>query len=101
VLDEHAVFKNPDLDAAETTADDHDSVDALPAGQKFGLGDDRTTTTGIPTIATSLLLGLETGGPLDALRLRDGGGCGARLANLDHDVWLVVSIAGLLAGTTT
>src|SRR5690606_13700669 len=71
VLDEHAVFEHADLDTAELRAHDHLPVDALAAGQELGLGDDWAAATSIPAVTTALLLGLETGGALDLLRLGD------------------------------
>ena len=71
VLDEHAVFEHADLDPAVLRTDDHDAVDGFAAGEELGLGHDRATTTGIAAVATALLLRLEAGGALDALRLGD------------------------------
>jgi hypothetical protein len=100
MLDEHAIFEDTDLDAPAARANDHDAVNALAAREKLSFGDDRAATSGIPTIAAALLLGLESGRTLDALRLCDEFGLLARLANLDHDVRLVISLTRLFARTT-
>ncbi len=101
MLDEDTVFEHADLDAAAAGTNDHDPVDAFPTSEELGLGDDRSTTPGIATVATALLLGLEPGGTLDSLRLGDGLRRLARLAHLDDDIRFVVARARLLAGTTT
>ena len=57
----------------------------LAAGEELGLGDDGATTTGVAAVAAALLLGLEAGRALDALRLGDELGL-ARGAHLDDGV---------------
>jgi hypothetical protein len=101
VLDEHAIFENTDLDAPSARPHDHDAVDALAAREELSLGDDRAAASGIPTIATALLLGLETSRTLDALRLGDELGLLTGLANLDDHIRLVVALTRLFARTTT
>ena len=71
VLDEHVVFEHGDLDAAVLGADDHLAVDGLAAREELRLGDDGTAAAGLATVAAALLLRLESGGALDALRLGD------------------------------
>ena len=71
VLDEHVVFEDGDLDAAVLRAHDHDAVDGLAAREELGLGHDGAATAGLAAVAAALLLGLEAGGALDALRLGD------------------------------
>ena len=101
VLDQHAVFKHTDLDAATAGAHHHDPVDALTASEELRLSDYRAATPGIATVTTALLLGLKPGRSLDALGFGDRLRRLARLAHLDDDVRLVVALAGLLAGTPT
>ena len=71
VLDEHVVFEDRDLDAPVLRAHDHLAVDGLAAGEELGLGHDGTAAAGLAPITTALLLRLETGRALDALRLGD------------------------------
>ncbi len=87
VLDEHAVFEHGDLDAAELRAHHHDAVDALATREELGLGDDRTTTTGVASVTAALLLGLEAGRALDALRLGDRRRLLARLTHAHRRCW--------------
>ena len=61
VLDQDTVLENTDLDAAETASYDHDPVDAFTTSEELGLGDDRATASGIPTVTTTLLLRFESG----------------------------------------
>src|SRR5690606_19260578 len=65
----------------------HDPVDGFAAGQELRLGEDRRATpSGLAAVAATLALGLEPGGPGDALHLVDGAGAAlvARFA-LVHD----------------
>ena len=98
VLDEHLVLEHADLGQVVALAHDHDAVDRLAAGQELGLADDRgTTTTGLATVATTLLLGLETRGAGDRGDLVLGR---ARLAHPGDGVLRVVARVGaVVAGT--
>ncbi|MDQ1122049.1 hypothetical protein QE412_000622 [Microbacterium trichothecenolyticum] len=71
VLDQHVVFEHRDLDAARLRAHDHDAIDRLTPGEELGLRHDGTTSARFATVATALLLRLEAGGALDALRFGD------------------------------
>ena len=71
MLDEHVVFEDRDLDAPVLRAHDHLAVDGLAAGEELGLGHDGAAAAGLASIATALLLRLEAGRALDALRLGD------------------------------
>jgi len=70
MLDQDAVFDDPDLGAIAALPDHHDAVDGLTPGQKLGLGDHEPTASApdlLPTLAPPLLLGFEPGRALDAL----------------------------------
>ena len=71
MLDEHVVFEHGDLDASVLGTDDHLAVDGLAAREELRLGDDGAAAAGLATVAAALLLRLESGGALDALRLGD------------------------------
>ena len=71
VLDEDVVLEHGDLDAPVLRTHDHVAVDRLAACQELGLGDDGTPTTGLATVAATLLLGLQPRRALDALRFGD------------------------------
>src|SRR5699024_6286395 len=95
VLDQDVVLEHPDRGAALTLADDHHPLDALTTGQELGLGDDRASATGFAALASALLLGLEAGRALDALRLVAAG-----LAHPGHGAGRVVPVGGGPAATT-
>ena len=95
VLHEHAVLEHAHLGAALPVAHDHDAVDGLAAGEELGLGDDGAAATGLPALAATLLLGLETGRALDAGRLVADG---ARLADPGRHAGRVVAGVGRRPG---
>jgi hypothetical protein len=99
VLDEHAVFEDADLRPAVLGTDDHLAVDRLTTREELRLGDDRSPTTGIPSVATALLLRLEARGTLDRLGLGDV--LDDALAGLARFVTLLTRLALLdIVGTT-
>src|SRR3546814_139910 len=90
VLDEDLVLKHGDLGEVLLLPDDHDPLDRLAAGQELGLADDRCpATAGFATLATALLLGLETRRPGNC---RDLVLTGAALANPGDRVLGVVIV---------
>src|SRR5690606_28136043 len=102
VLDEHLVFEHADLDAVLLLAQHHDTVDTLAAGQELSLGDHRTATPGIATIAATLLLRLQPGRTANLLRLVARLRVLARLAHLDDGVGRGALVALVLfTGATT
>jgi hypothetical protein len=93
VLDEHTVFEDADLRPAVLGTDDHLAVDRFTTREELGLGDDRTPATGIPSVATALLLRLEARRPLD--RLGFGDVLDDALAGLARFVTLLTRLARL------
>ena len=71
MLDEHVVFEHPDLDPSVLRTHNHHAVDGLPARQELGFGYDGAAAARFAPVTTALLLGFETGRPLDPLRLGD------------------------------
>ena len=79
MLDEHAVLEHRDLGvagafvrrlAAHLVAHHHHALDGLAAGQELGLAQDgRAAPAGVAPVAAALPLGLQPGGPGDALNL--------------------------------
>ena len=100
VLDEHLVLEDRDLGEVLVLPDHHDAVDRLAAGQELGLAHDRgAPATGLPALAATLLLRLETGGAVQAGDLVLGV---ARLADPGDGVLRVVRTAvALLARAAT
>ena len=101
VFHEYAVFDDADLNFVLRGTHNHDPVNGLAAGEKLGLGNDRPAAPGITAVAAALLLGLEPGGTLDALRFGDQFRF-ARSSNLDDGVLRVIlSSAALVAAAAT
>ena len=77
VLDQDAVLEQRDLGQVAPLPDRHHPLDRLPAGQELGLGQDLRAAAGrVPGVPPALPLGLQPGGPADALDLvrRTGAG---------------------------
>ena len=67
MLDEHTVLKNRDLGALTVLAHGHHPIDGLATSQEFCLGQDGcATTSGLAAFASTLLLGFESRGSLEA-----------------------------------
>ena len=96
VLDEDVVLEDADLGAAFLGPHDHDPLDALAAGEELSLGDDLTATPSLAALATTLLLGLQTGRTPDTDDLVAGG---ADLADASDHAGSIFDLAG--AGPTT
>ena len=79
VLDQHAVLEHRDLGVAgalvrrfgaDLVAHHHDAFDGLAAGQELGLAQDRRAAPScVAAVPAALPLGLQPGGPADALNL--------------------------------